>query len=268
MVACATIPTIVGDRVSSPQALIVLPQPEGHVAVTQQEHARMCGALARAWGSPRFGDVDPEAVLAAEQHELGMLEWDQMPSLDTATGLPTTVRRMDPAVHLPLRLKGPERLRAGSPYAALLASLHHISFYEHPPLYGLLRRSGRQIRSYLDRSASLQRELRRTLAVPDGEIDRNWRLVRAWDGLSHILMYGRAPTALRGVPAANGEQVEIAVTPTDDAVTLDPWPFSSARLRVSVEGALLERSFTSEEEMHDALRAAPRTVLSYELVAV
>jgi hypothetical protein len=236
------------------------------VAVTQQEHARMCAELGRAWGNERFGPVDPEVVLASEQHELGMLEWDRAPSLDPASGLPATVRRMDPSAHLPLRLLGPERLREQSPHAALLASLHHTSFYERPPMHGLLRRRGRQIRSYLTRSERFQRELRAELGVPEPELERGWRLVRAWDGLSHILLHGRAPTALQQVPAAGGELVAIHLTPRDGALSLDPWPFSTDRLSISVGGARLLRSFSEEEEMQEALRRAPRAELSWQLL--
>src|SRR5438445_591647 len=89
---------ILGDPICSTGPLvIVLTHPGGHAAVAQQAHAWMCGQLARAWGNARFGVVVPaeEVCLAAEQHELGMVDWDLAPALDPDTGLPATVTRLD-----------------------------------------------------------------------------------------------------------------------------------------------------------------------------
>lgn len=228
----------------------------------------MCGELARAWGNERFGELDPaeDLCLAAEQHELGMLEWDRDPALDPQTGLPVTVSGMELSTHLPLRLLGPERLRAQSPYAALLVSLHHTSFYAQPPKLGLLRKRGRQINSYLAGSAEFQRQLREELGAPDPQVERNWRLVRAWDGLSHCLMYDRAPGALEAVPSADGRLARLKFGERDGHHTLDPWPFQSERVSASTEARLLERTFSDRESLRGGLARAPQIDLSYELV--
>jgi hypothetical protein len=228
----------------------------------------MCGQLAQAWGNERFGAVRPaeEVCLAAEQHEIGMVEWDRAPTLDPTTGLPTTVNRLDLSTHLPLRLQGPERLLDQSPYAALLASLHHTSFYSMPPVLGLARRPGRQIRGYLRQSASLQARLREELGVPAAEIERNWRLVRAWDGLSHLLMFERAPQAIPNVPAAPEKMIDVHVSRRDGTHSLDPWPFSAGRVSVGVEARLLEDRFSEPDRLLRALAEAPQIELSYEMV--
>ena len=248
--------------------MIVLTHPGGHAAVLQEAHARMCGQLARAWGNERFGTVAPAAdvLLAADQHEIGMRDWDLAPELDAATGLPKPVTRMKLSTHLPLRLQGPELLEVLSPYAALVASLHHTSFYEKPPLLGLVRRRGRQIRAYLRRSAAFQARLKAAIDAPDAEIERNWRLVRTWDGLSHVLMYGRAPQRLEAVPAADGQPIDLHITVRNGAHVVNPWPFGEPRLEVAVEGRLLEGTFDDRARMHEALAKARRVELAYELV--
>jgi Protein of unknown function (DUF3891) len=248
--------------------VIVLGHSDGHVAVPQQAHARMCGQFADAWGNERFGAVRhaTEVRLAASEHELGMREWDESPTLDRATGLPTTVNELGVETHLPLRLLGPERLRERSAYAALLASLHHVSFYDEPPVYGLLRRPGRRIHAYLRESGEFQRRLREQVDAPDEEIDRNWRLVRTWDGLSHTLMFDRAPQTHRAVPAADG-QVDVRVARRDGAFTLDPWPFGAERVIVTVDGLLLRDTYRDPAALHEGLRAAPEIRLEYELVS-
>lgn len=208
--------------------------------IAQGEHARQCAELARAWA----GSPSDEVVLAAEQHELGMLEWDREPDLDPESGLPRTITRMRLEVHLPLRLDGPRRLAKRSPYAALLASLHHVSFYRKPPAYRLLRRAGRLIGSYLRESAAFQAELRSRLDAPAEQVERDWRLVRAWDGISHVLMHESAPPA--------------------DA--LDPWPFARDRVDVPMQARLLDSTFSDREALHRALAEAPLIELPYALV--
>jgi hypothetical protein len=248
--------------------VILVRHPGGHVAVAQAEHAAMCGELACAWGNGRFGSVEPEAEvrLAAEQHELGWVDWDRAPTLDPATGLPFSVRDLDPEVHLPMQLEGPRRLASQSPYAGLLALLKHRSMYQPPRALALLRPDGRRVRSYLQQSHSLGEDLRAQVAAGDEEIERNWRLVRAWDGLSHDLLLERAPCTRPDVPDAAGELTDLRLERRDGALTVDPWPFADDRVRLAVRGRLLHETFDDQERMRAALAGAPEVELVYDLV--
>jgi hypothetical protein len=247
--------------------VIVVRQPGGHVAIEQAEHAAMCGQLARVWGNARFGTVEPEAEvrLAAEQHELGWADWDQSPTLDPATGLPHAVRDLALEVHLPMQLEGPRRLAARSPYAGLLALLKHTSMYQPPGALGRLGADGRRVRSYLRESRSLGEDLRAQVGAGDDEIERNWRLVRAWDGLSHDLLLERAPCTRADVPDAEGALVELRLDRADGAVTLHPWPFAEDRVRLAMRGRLLHETFDDEARMRAALAEAPAVELTYDL---
>lgn len=226
----------------------------------------MCAELASAWGNERFGAVEPIDVvrLAADQHELGWAELDRWPMLDPSTGLPFTVRDLDLAVYLPTQLEGPRRLASRSPYAALLTSLHHTSLYARPRATGFLRANGRRLRSFFERSSTLQAQLRGELAVSDAEVERNWRLVRTWDGLSHDLLLERAPCTRPAVPAA-GTTVDLRLERRDGGHALDPWPFSANRVCVRAHGRLLERTFSDEGRMRAALAEAREVTLTYEL---
>lgn len=237
------------------------------MAIAQQAHAWMCGQLARAWGNERFGAVEPaeEVCLAAEQHEGGMALWDLEPELDPDTGAARTVRAMDLDVHLPLRFESSRRLTSQSRYAALLATLHHVSFYDRPPAHGKLKRAGRQIAGYLDRCADLERSLRATVDAGEAEIERNWRIVRAIDGLSHDLLLERVPCTRENVPVAGGALVPLAIEKRDGRYAVDPWPFAADRVVARCEGRLLAGGFTEEEAMRAALREAPWVDLAYEL---
>ena len=248
--------------------MLVVPHERGHVAVTQMEHAAMCAELAAVWGGGAFGPVEPadELHLAAGEHELGWIAWDRSPTLNPATGLPFTVIELDLAEYIQFQLDGPRRLAERSPYAALLTVHHHMSFYRRPTALGLLRARGRLIRSHLARSAAYRDELRERVDATDEEIERNWRLVRAWDGISHQLLYDRLPTSRR-VPAADGGEVELQLERHDGALTLDPWPFTAPEVTVRAQGRLLETTFTDQAQMRTALEQAPRIALEYDLSA-
>jgi len=220
----------------------------------------MCAELAAAWGGGDFGPVEPadELRLAAGEHELGWIAWDQAPTLNPATGLPFTVIELDLEHYIQFQLDGPRRLAERSPYAALLTVHHHMSFYDRP--------RDRLVRSHLERSAAYRDELRARVGATDDEIERNWRLIRAWDGISHELLYDWLP-ADRTVPKADGEQVDLRLERHGGAFTLEPWPFTDTRVTVRATGRLLETTFTDEERMREALAEAPEITLEYEVSA-
>ena len=248
--------------------MLMVSHDRGHVAVSQMEHAAMCAELAAAWGGDGFGPVGPadELRLAAGEHELGWIEWDGSPTLNPSTGLPFTVIELDLEEYVQFQLDGPRRLAERSPYAALLTVHHHMSFYDRPSALGLLSARGRLIRSHLARSAAYRDDLRESVDAPDDEIARNWRLIRAWDGLSHQLLYDRVPSSRR-VPRADGSEVELRLERHDGGLTLEPWPFAKGRVTVRAPGRLLEATFTDQEEMRAALGDAPEVTLEYELSA-
>jgi hypothetical protein len=246
--------------------MLLAAHPRGTVVVAQPAHGWMCGQLARAWGNDRFGAVEPaeEVCLAAEQHDSCWAEWELSPTLNKATGLPDTFETAAFGL-LDERAAGSRRLATQSRYAGLLVSLHHSSFFESPGAVGLLRADGRRIQSFLRGSASFEAGLRATLRVPDEEIERNRRLVRAWDGLSHDLILDAAPARRSGIPLADGALGELAVERRNGVHTVDPWPFAADRVVLGIEGRLLEERFTTEERMREALTRAPWIALSYDL---
>lgn len=246
--------------------MIVVRHQRGHLAVPQQSHAEMCAELARAWGNERFerSEAAGEVEAAAAGHELGMLEWDREPSLDPASGLPASVKRMDLAVHLPLRRKSADRLAEDSAYAALLCSLHHTSFYRPPSRPARLRRRHRLVHAYLADEAERQRRLRAELRPVAEELEGDWRLVRALDGISHALLHERAPTTVAGVPRRRDALTEIQVLPADAELILDPWPFTPEAIEVGAAGRPVSRC-ADRPQMLEQLAAAPWIELRYKL---
>lgn len=236
------------------------------MAVAQPAHGWMCGQIGRAWGNERFGSVEPreEVCLAAEQHDTGWADWERAPTLDPGSGLPHTFSTAPFTVHLAIHAAWSHALVAQSRYAALLVSAHHASFFERPGPLGRLRDGGRRIDAFLDDLAALQADLRATLGVPDDEVERNRRLVRTWDGISHDLLLGLAPRVRRAVPAHEA-LVDVTVGRSGEVHTLDPWPFEADSVTVRTEGRLLRGTFVDERALQRALVGAPWLELSYEL---
>jgi hypothetical protein len=235
------------------------------------------GQLARAWGNTNFGEVAPheEVCLAAEQHDIGMASWDAAPELNPDTGLPQSFLEMGVGRHLELWSRAPLLALSQSRYAALLVSLHGTTLYAMRDLEREPPDVAAAIREYMAAQARFQDELLTTLrddpryaehAAP-AAVDRNRRLVGAWDAISLALCTAGFPWTLRDVPTASDERVEVTVTDAGEIAVIDPWPFASRGLTVRCDGRRLEGRFEDEAEMRRALDRAPWTTLEFELVA-
>ena len=216
------------------------------LAITQPSHAWVSGQLARAWGNERFGAVEPweEVCLAAEQHDVGMTEWELAPTLNPATGLPRSFMEMDLRTHLAMWSAAPHRVRPQNGYAALLVSLHGTALYERRDLARLAPEDADRVRAFLSEQRALQERLTPPEATPD-EVARNRRLVWTWDSLSLGLLLDWAPFELRAVPTAT-EPMDVAVGHDH---TLDPWPFASEEVTVRAEARRRAGRYVGEAGM-------------------
>jgi len=260
--------------------MVIREEGEDVVAVGQPSHAWLSGQLARAWGNERFGAVWPweEVCLGAEQHDVGMAEWDLEPELDPATGRPRSFMAMSLETHLGLWSAAPGRVRAQSRYAALLVAMHGTALYERRDLGTLAPERAGLVRTFLDRQRTLADELLGELrsdpetaagAAAD-VVARNARLVWTWDALSLALLLDWAPHEVEGVPTAS-DPVTLHVGNIAGApgrLVLEPWPFSAERILVHCEGRRLRDRFDDEEAMRAALARAPWATLRFELVPV
>ena len=66
--------------------MLLRPDGDDTIVIGQPAHAWLSGQLARAW-DPRPEPWE-EVCLAAEQHDIGMAEWELAPRLNPGTGLP------------------------------------------------------------------------------------------------------------------------------------------------------------------------------------
>ena len=253
--------------------MLVRPEAAGLLVIGQASHAWLSGQLARAWGNDSYERPCPreEVCLAAEQHDVGMSEWDLAPKLDAATGRPQSFMEMALEDHLQLWSAAPSKLLSQNRYAALLVSLHGCALYERRDLSRLTPSEANAVRGYLSRERARQERLIELLDADRAQVARNQRLVFAWDGLSLALCLGWSDHVAANVPAAGDACADIRLTPVarnaPGHFLADPWPFEAPEVVVRCEGRRLAARHATEQELHVALEDAPAVALAFTLVA-
>lgn len=209
--------------------MLVVPDGDGALCIGQASHAWVSGQMARAWRDP----FEPyaEVCLAAEQHDVGMADWDLRPGLNVETGLPLSFTEMPFAVHSELWRDAPSRLVSTSSYAAALVSLHGTRLYEM-----------RELTADVDAFLAAQEDFRRSLGFVREDLEPGSTLIWIWDYLSLAALLG-------WVGRVEGFRVE--------GTCVTPWPFRSPKLTVRCEARRLTGRFSDEASLHAALAAAP-----------
>ena len=240
--------------------------------IGQPAHAWVSGQLARAWGNGAFPPPAPRepVCLAAEQHDVGMADWERWPSFNPETGLPRSFMELELDEHLEIWWRAAPLVISQSRYAALLVSLHGTALYERRNLARLPAPDVERVQAFLAGQRELQERLLASLradpaiaaAAAADVVRRNQRLVWTWDSLSLGLLLDWTPFELTAVPSASGE-VDVAVRDG----TLDPWPFAAPEVRVCCEGRRLTGRFDDEDAMRDALADAPWVTIGLALSA-
>jgi hypothetical protein len=197
-----------------------------------------------------------ETCLAAEQHDIGMAEWDRRPTLNPETGLPHSFMEMPLATHLELWSHAAGKLVRQSAYAALLVSMHGTALYEMRDLERMDEAETGAVRAFLADRRDEQDELLAQLGETRDAVGPSQRLIWTWDFMSLALCLDWAPTETEGV----GLEPDGAWR-----VTVDPWPFAGEALTVRCEGRRLDGPFADEDAMRAALDAAPIERLEWEL---
>jgi len=231
------------------------------LCIGQSSHAWLSGQLARAWAWEPT--PEEEVCLAAQQHDVGMGQWDLTPSLDEATGWPVGFMAMALTDHLALLRAAPTRLFTQSRHAALLVSLHGTRLYEMRELDAMAPGDADAVRDYLAEQRALQARLAAEVGAGEAQLRRDQARLFCWDGLSLALCLGWAPHT---TPEVDGRTVELRAA-GEEVHTLDPWPFAAPEVTVRCEGRLLRERATSEAQLHDALERAQRVDVRFVLRA-
>ena len=220
------------------------------IAIGQASHAWVSGQLARAW-HPRPEPYEG-VCLAAEQHDVGMAQWDLTPTLNPATGRPTTFIELDLDTHVRLWSAAPARLLTQSRYAAVLVSLHGSRLYALRDLDAMDQAGADQIRDWEATQRVFRERLIAELGADPAVLRAQQALMWCWDSLSLGLLLGWETFTVEGITLRDG-------------AVLDPWPLSVPELTVVCDGRRLEGTFTDEGAMRAALEAAEHVALSFTL---
>lgn len=241
--------------------MLVREEGAGALCIGQASHAWLSGQLARAWGNDAFATPEPweEVCLGAEQHDVGMSEWDLAPALDRERGWPLDFMAMPIEVHVELWRAAPERLRTQSRYAALLCSMHATALYDRRERTAL-------VGGLLDHHAAVQAGLLDSVGEEPDRARRNQRLLWTWDWLSLSVLLDWAPGTQATPTMPGAPDAELRLTAAGEhRFTLDPWPFAYEEIALRAEGRRLSGPSASEPTLHAALEAAPWETVRVEL---
>lgn len=222
---------------------------DGLVCIGQAAHSWVSGQLIRRWGNEAVAAPAPlaEVCLGAEQHDIGMADWDRRPELNPDTGYPISFLDLPRETHLELWTAAPEKILTQSPYAALLVSMHgHALFRDREPTPGIER--------YLHAQEAFQQDLIERLGEDPDRARRNQQLVGAADFLALVgLIEEWAP----GDASVDGLDIRVDVAGTR-TVTVDPWPFADdGEITLAYPGRRLTEPSGTPTELHERLAAAP-----------
>jgi hypothetical protein len=241
---------------------------EGLICITQPNHAWVSGQLAQAWGNEEFGQFAPrqEVCLGAQQHDIGWLKWEQLPTLNPQTGYPRKFSEMSIQVHVDMWSKAKQQALPLGRYATLLISMHGSGLYERHKGWQNSPESTQIVQNFLEQEHSFQQQLTASLKhdpyyapyLTAENLDRNRKLVVVWDALSLLVCQGfTGEQQVSRVPTADGETT-LKLTHIDDSpdqIKISPWPFGTSQVKLVYEGRLLRQTFTDEAAMREALQS-------------
>ena len=230
------------------------------ICIGQASHAWISGQLARHWGNDGFDRPEPfdEVCLGAEQHDVGMAEWDLAPKLNSNTGRPVSFMEMPLATHLELWSEAPRKVLTQSPYAALLVSMHGHALYERRDTGEPDSDDSIAVKRFVSDQEAFQRDLLDHLDEDPARARHNQKLVWTLDFLSLAPLMGWVPDTV-AAPTRLGEPLaELSVESAGvRRLTVDPWPFRDDEIEVRCHGRRLRDRYSDEASMRSALAAAP-----------
>jgi hypothetical protein len=257
---------------------MILQQTDPIVAISQPSHSWLSGQLARGWGNKQFNRFEPFEPIcyAAEQHDVGFLQWEYEPALDPRTGLPYNFDSLPEQMHFDLWTRGISELKPVCCYSALIVSLHFCDLcrrFHHPSEKepdGAANRFLREQGAFQQESItqlSKDPEFEHAISAELMEFHRS--LLAVWDFLSLQLCRGRPDQfTIPSVPLTPSEFCKMNIrVHSNRIVEVDPWPFGSESLEGRCEARILEGRFGDEAAMRRAIEQADQLTLIFQFVS-
>lgn len=238
------------------------------LAFSQPAHAWISGQLLRAWSDP----LHEALLLAAEQHDLGWLDWEGAPSFDPHTGRPHVFSAVGAEMHAPMWARGVERaLGAWGRHVALLISRHGALIYSrYTDRHQTAAADASAVGHYLEIQGPMQATWARALGLDAAMLARDSALVALSDTLSLGLCGALTlPLQVEAPDRSGGTRtLQLRARPEDATeFTLSPWPFRVEAVAVEGEARPMPDAgrFVDEAAMRAWLAAPDRTVFRARL---
>ena len=245
-------------------------EPSGVLAISQPAHAWISGQILRAWDEA----LSEPLLLAAEQHDIGWLDWETAPTFNPQTGRPHLFREVGAAVHSPMWRQGVERaLGAWGAHVALLVSRHGgVIYRRYTDRHRISEADAAAAQTYLETQAPLEAAWAKTLGMDAAALQKQTTLVALSDALS-LALCGELKTPIEvEAPNARGgtetlRLIERPSRPFD--FVLSPWRFRKDVLEVEGEARPLPASgrFDNEATMRTWLKSPARAVFHARLMS-
>jgi hypothetical protein len=237
-------------------------------AISQPAHAWISGQLLDAWEEP----VSRPLLLAAEQHDLGWLDWEVAPTFDAKTGRPHLFRDVGAFSHAPMWARGVDRaLGAWGSHVALLVSRHGGVIYRRfTTRHQLDAADAAAARHYLETQGPKERDWALALGLDEQALTRESGLIAFVDNLS-LALCGELVTPLELEAPDRGGGVRVCRLVAREGHLFDfilsPWPFRASALTLEVEARPIpgEGRFPDEAAMKAWLAGSARTMISARL---
>jgi hypothetical protein len=247
--------------------VIVKQEDGGWTLIKQMDHAQHCAEIARSWrlGSSGEGSVSKSLEYAAGYHDLGWIEADRRPEIDSE-GRPKNFTQADEARHTAFYSKAVRTIAQTDPYAAYLVSLHASGLYSRR--YGWFglnpvdwTKIGPHGHALLTGERQFRADIAKTVSPEEVEFEAAWRnymLLETFDYLSLLTCYGFQSTGCGPVPTVEGRWEHLSIRRLGSwEVGLSPFPFQADELVVDVKCVQLKAArFDTNEELREQLAAA------------
>lgn len=243
-------------------------QPSGALAISQLTHAWISGQILRAWDE----NLPETLLLAAEQHDIGWMDWETEPTFNAQTGRPHLFREIGASTHAPMWTRGVQRaVGAWGTHVALLISRHGgVIYRRYTDRHRVSEADAAAAQNYLKVQSQIETVWSQALGLEAAELERETALLAFSDTLS-LALCGELKTPLDvEAPGRDGKTLTIRVAERPGRsfdFTVFPWPFRVNELVVEGEARPLPSAgrFSDEGAMKSWLALPERVNFSVRL---